>query len=84
VEAPANTLPSGPVLSTRVGGTVTWFCADRGFGFLTPDDGGDEVFVSWPSLPGQGFRALESGQAVTFVLDRDQHGPVAHQVEPTA
>jgi cold shock protein len=77
-----ETAPAPPAGSLRVGGTVTWFCADRGFGFVAPEDGGDDVFVSWSSLPGRGFRALEAGQPVTFILDRDQHGPVAHRVEP--
>jgi cold shock protein len=74
-------LPVTGSVVVRTSGRVTWFCSDRGFGFLAPDDGGEDVFVAWPALPGAGFRQLVEGQRVTFTPDRDQHGPTARDVQ---
>ncbi len=71
--------PAAPL--TRALGQVTWFSEDRGFGFLRPDDGGADVFVSWEQLPGTGFRTLGAGQRCSFTRDDDGHGPVATDVE---
>lgn len=72
--APADAPP------IRVLGEVAWFCEDRGFGFVRPDDGGADVFVTWHALPGAGFRTLREGQRCSFAREQDQHGPVATEV----
>lgn len=78
-------LPVAPTVpAVRVLGEVAWFCPDRGFGFVRPDDGGDDVFVTWSALPGTGFRTIDGGRRVTFVRDQDAHGPVALDVELVA
>jgi len=65
----------------RIHGFVKWFSDERGFGFITPDKGGDDVFVSFKMLPEAGFRAVRAGQRVSFVRGRDELGPAAVQVE---
>lgn len=76
-------LPTGgsgvlvPEASARTHGTVAWYCPDRGFGFVTPDDAREDVFVAWSVLPGDGFRSLDAGQRVSFRRSHDQHGPIA-------
>jgi CspA family cold shock protein len=60
---------------------VRWFCPDRGFGFVVPDDGGPDRFVTFSALPGSGFRALEEGQRVTFLPAEDGTGPIATSVQ---
>lgn len=71
--------PAAP--TTRVLGEVAWYSEDRGFGFLRPDDGGEDVFVTWSQLPGTGFRRLGHGQRCSFTRDSDAHGPVATDVQ---
>lgn len=61
-------------------GRVSWFCADRGFGYVVAEDG-TEVFMSFRDLPGSGFRWVRAGDAVSYVRDWDLHGPVARAVE---
>lgn len=73
-------LPVGASASVRTGGVVRWFCPDRGFGFIVPDDGSQDAFVSYIELPGDGFRALHEGQRVTFERSSDGRGPTAHDV----
>ncbi|MBA0747370.1 hypothetical protein Gogos_004286 [Gossypium gossypioides] len=55
-------------------GTVKWFSARRGFGFITPDDGGDDLFVHQTSILSQGFRTLSDDQPVEFSLDLGEDG----------
>ena len=61
-------------------GTVKWFNAEKGYGFITVDGTGDEVFVHWSALQMDGFRALEEGQRVEFELGEGQKGPQAESV----
>jgi CspA family cold shock protein len=61
-------------------GTVKWFNAEKGYGFITVDDSGDDVFVHWSSIQMEGFRALEEGQRVEFELGEGQKGPQAESV----
>ncbi|WP_405375032.1 MULTISPECIES: cold-shock protein [unclassified Microbacterium] len=60
-------------------GTVKWFNAEKGFGFITQSDGGD-VFVHYSNIEMSGFRVLEEGQAVEFTVGSGQKGPQAEAV----
>ncbi|MEA4891259.1 MAG: cold-shock protein [Peptococcaceae bacterium] len=52
-------------------GTVKWFNADKGFGFITNDNGGDDVFVHFSAIQSDGYRSLNEGQKVTFDVEQD-------------
>lgn len=62
-------------------GTVKWFNAEKGFGFITVDEGQD-VFVHYSNIEMGGFRVLEEGQAVEFTVGTGQKGPQAEAVRP--
>jgi CspA family cold shock protein len=66
-------------MSERVSGTVKWFNGAKGYGFLEQENGGD-VFVHYSGIRGEGFRNLEEGQKVEFVVEQDQKGPRATDV----
>ncbi len=61
-------------------GTVKWFNESKGFGFITPADGGNDVFVHFSSIQGDGFKTLAEGQAVSFELQQGPKGPQAANV----
>lgn len=52
-------------------GTVKWFNETKGYGFITNDDGGDDIFVHFSSIVGEGFKTLSEGQKVTFDIEQD-------------
>ena len=61
-------------------GTVKWFNAEKGFGFIAPADGSADVFVHYTEIKGNGFRALEENQQVEFVIGEGAKGPQAQDV----
>ena len=58
-------------------GTVKWFNAEKGFGFIAPEDGSADVFVHYSEIQGNGFRTLEENQQVSFEIGEGQKGPQA-------
>ena len=61
-------------------GTVKWFNADKGFGFIEQDGGGSDVFVHFSAITGSGFKELSEGQKVSFDVAQGQKGPQAENV----
>ena len=56
-------------------GTVKWFNAEKGYGFISQEDGGDDVFVHFSAIVSDGFKTLNEGQAVTFDIEADSKNP---------
>lgn len=63
-------------------GTVKWFNPEKGYGFITPDEGGSDVFVHHSAINVTGYRTLEEGQKVTFEIEQSDKGPQATGVTP--
>ena len=61
-------------------GTVKWFNSEKGYGFISNDNGGDDVFVHFSALQGEGFKSLDEGQAVTYDLTEGARGMQAANV----
>ena len=88
-EKPDTFSPSGPDArpvevkkwGSSVGtGTVKWFSDDKGFGFITPDEGGRDLFVHFTGITGDGYRSLPEGAKVTYEEEQGEKGPKAVNV----
>lgn len=63
-------------------GTVKWFNADKGFGFINQDSGGDDVFVHFNAISSDGYKSLDEGQKVSYDVEKGQKGLQAANVTP--
>lgn len=63
-------------------GTVKWFNGEKGFGFITPDNGSADLFVHFSAIQADGYRTLEENQRVEFEVGQGQKGPQATAVRP--
>lgn len=63
-------------------GIVKWFNGDKGYGFITPDDGSADVFAHFSAIQSSGYRSLEENQRVEFDITQGQKGPQAENIRP--
>ena len=63
-------------------GTVKWFNDAKGFGFIKPDDGGDDLFAHFSAIQGSGFKSLKEGQKVTYEATKGPKGMQASNINP--
>ena len=63
-------------------GTVKWFNDEKGYGFISPDEGGEDLFVHYSGITGSGFRTLEEGTKVTYEATQGRKGMQAENVQP--
>jgi CspA family cold shock protein len=68
-------------MSNRQTGTVKWFNDEKGFGFIAPEGGGDDLFVHFKAIQSDGFKSLKEGQQVSFIATRGQKGMQAEEVQ---
>ncbi|ENM6575367.1 cold-shock protein [Vibrio fluvialis] len=68
-------------MSNKTTGSVKWFNETKGFGFITPDNGGADLFVHFNAIASEGFRTLTEGQKVTFNVEQGAKGPQAANVQ---
>jgi CspA family cold shock protein len=66
--------------NTMALGTVKWFNAEKGYGFITVDEENSDVFVHWSAIQMDGYRSLDEGQRVEFQIGQGQKGPQAEEV----
>jgi CspA family cold shock protein len=65
-------------------GTVKWFSNDKGYGFITQDDGGKDVFVHFSAITGEGYKTLDEGAKVEYEVEEGPKGPQARDVSVVA
>ena len=65
----------------RAKGRVKWFNDGKGFGFIEPEDGSQDIFVHYSAITGEGYRSLTEGQEVTFEIAAGEKGPAAQNVQ---
>ena len=76
----------GPQRNRKVGpeymaqGTVKWFSEDKGYGFISPDDGGEDLFVHYSGIEGGGFKSLDEGEKVSYEVTQGRRGLQAANV----
>jgi cold shock protein len=71
---------TGKGLQYMAQGTVKWFSDEKGYGFISPDDGGEDLFVHHTGIAGSGFKSLEEGQKVTYEATQGRKGMQTEQV----
>jgi CspA family cold shock protein len=76
----ASRVRGGPQGDEMATGTVKWFSDDKGFGFITPDDGGRDLFVHFSGIAGEGYRSLAEGVKVSYEEEQGDKGPKAVNV----
>ncbi len=65
-------------------GTVKWFNASKGYGFISPSNGGDDVFAHFSAIEMDGYKTLKEGQQVEFEIQQGPKGPQASNIRPVA
>jgi CspA family cold shock protein len=65
-------------------GTVKWFNSEKGYGFITPEEGTKDLFVHFSAIEGEGYKSLNEGQKVEYTETQGQKGPQASRVRPIA
>ncbi|EJL92512.1 RNA chaperone/antiterminator CspA [Pantoea sp. BIGb0393] len=69
-------------MSNKMTGLVKWFNSDKGFGFITPNDGSKDVFVHFSAIQSDNYKTLDEGQQVSFTIENGAKGPAAGNVTP--
>ncbi|SFN38278.1 cold shock protein (beta-ribbon, CspA family) [Izhakiella capsodis] len=67
-------------MSDKITGTVKWFNSEKGFGFISPENGSKDVFVHYSAIQSNDFRTLDEGQRVEFSIENGPKGPAAANV----
>lgn len=68
-------------MANRENGTVKWFNESKGFGFITPANGGADLFVHFSAIQSSGFKTLSEGQSVSYIAGQGKKGPQAEEVQ---